>query len=418
MSGPFGFGPSAGAAYMPERIAAIQARFGLSAARPVTTVGGTASGSSFDTVLADARSGSATGAATSPEALLADALGVDADGGWPLLAGTTLPAGLLGALGTDISSPAGPSIALDATGDPAAAGGVATPGDPVTPGEPATPGEAVVAAAEKYLGVPYLWGGTDPDKGLDCSGLIQLAYRQAGVDIPKWSRNQATMGVPVDSIDQALPGDILTFGHPVTHVALYVGDGKMLHAPKRGEVVKVEAIDRPIGSIRRIITPTDSAGPTPGGDTPAVSVAAPSAPTQPPSPSPAWQAGPAEQRYQALFADAGRRWNVDPKLLAAIAQAESGFDPNAKSPAGAQGLMQFMPATAAELGVDPWDPASAIDGAARYLRTSLDRFGSTELAVASYNAGRGAVARYGGVPPYRETKAYVHKVLEAWKDRS
>lgn len=406
MSGALGFGPSAGAAsmpaaYMPERIAAIQARFGLSAARPVTTVGGTASGSSFDTVLADARSGSADGAATSPEALLAEALGVDADGGWPLLAGATLPAGLLGALGTDVSSPAGPSIALDATGDPAAA-----------PGDPVIPGEAVVAAAEKYLGVPYLWGGTDPDKGLDCSGLIQLAYRQAGVDMPKWSRNQATMGVPVDSIDQALPGDILTFGHPVTHVALYVGDGKMLHAPKRGEVVKVEAIDRPIGSIRRIITPTDSALPTSGGDTPAVSVASD------PTPAPAWQAGPAEQRYQALFADAGRRWNVDPKLLAAIAQAESGFNPNAKSPAGAQGLMQFMPATAAELGVDPWDPASAIDGAARYLRTSLDRFGSTELAVASYNAGRGAVARYGGVPPYRETKAYVHKVLEAWKDRS
>lgn len=412
MSGAFGFGPSAGAAYLPERMAAIQARFGLSATRPATTVGGTAPGSSFDSVLADARSGPAGGAARSPEALLADALGIDADGGWPLLAGATLPAGLLGALGTDVSSPAGPSIALDPSGDP------------VTPDQAATPGEAVVAAAEKYLGVPYLWGGTDPDKGLDCSGLIQLAYRQAGVDIPKWSRNQATMGVEVDSIDQALPGDILTFGHPVTHVALYVGDGKMLHAPKRGEVVKVEAIDRPIGSIRRIIAPADPAGPTPAvaspgagaGDVPPVSVA-PASPAAP-APSPAWQAGPSEQRYQALFADAGRRWNVDPKLLAAIAQAESGFNPNAKSPAGAQGLMQFMPATAAELGVDPWDPASAIDGAARYLRTSLDRFGSTELAVASYNAGRGAVARYGGVPPYRETKAYVHKVLEAWKDRS
>lgn len=405
MSGPFSFGPSSGAAtmpaaYMPERLAAIQARFGLSAARPVAGPGGPASRSSFDTVLADARASATNGAATSPEALLAEALGVDAAGGWPLLAGATLPAGLLGALGTDASSPAGPSIDLGA------AGGVA-----VSPDVPGSPAEAVVAAAEKYLGVPYLWGGTDPDKGLDCSGLIQLAYRQAGVDMPKWSRNQATMGVPVDSIDQALPGDILTFGRPVTHVALYVGDGKMLHAPKRGEVVKIEAIDRPIGSIRRIITPTGAAVAAPA-DTPAVSVEP--APSNPPP----WAAGPAEQRYQALFADAGRRWNVDPKLLAAIAQAESGFNPNAKSPAGAQGLMQFMPATAAELGVDPWDPASAIDGAARYLRASLDRFGSTELAVASYNAGRGAVARYGGVPPYRETKAYVHKVLEAWKDRS
>ena len=403
------FGAPAGASPMPERLAAIQARFGLGANRPATALGSPSSGTAFDSVLADARSGAgddvAANGARSPEALLAQALGVDPRSGWPLLTGTALPGGLRNALGAaDLSSPAGPSIDLP-------------PGssDPLTPGGAATPAEAVVAAAEKYLGVPYLWGGTDPDKGLDCSGLIQLAYRQAGVEMPKWSRNQATMGVAVDSIDQALPGDILTFGTPVTHVALYVGDGKMLHAPKRGEVVKIEAIDRPIGSIRRIITPAGTPTGTPASAAP-VSPEAGAAPAA--EPATTWQAGPAEQRYQALFADAGQRWNVDPKLLAAIAQTESGFNPTATSPAGAQGLMQFMPGTAREMGVDPWDPASAIDGAARYLRTSLDRFGSTELAVASYNAGRGAVARFGGVPPYRETRAYVDKVIEAWKDRS
>lgn len=401
MSGSLAFGTAAGAAHLPQRMAAIQSRFGLGSTRPAANLGATGSGPAFETVLADA-------------------LGVDASGGWPMLTGSSLPAGLLNALGTDVSSPAGPSVDL-----PALTAGAATrTGGAVTPGGPAAPGQAVVAEAAKYLGVPYLWGGTDPDKGLDCSGLIQLAYREAGVEMPKWSRNQATMGVPVGSIDEALPGDILTFGRPVTHVALYVGDGKMLHAPKRGEVVKIEAIDRPIGAIRRIVTPAGaSTTGTPATGTPAGAGLDPAAPTatapapdSPPPPS--WQAGPAEQRYQALFTDAGRRWNVDPRLLAAIAQAESGFNPDAKSPAGAQGLMQFMPATAAEMGVDPWDPASAIDGAARYLRTSLDRFGSTELAVASYNAGRGAVARYGGVPPYRETRAYVAKVLDAWKDRS
>ena len=77
--------------------------------------------------------------------------------------------------------------------------------------------------------------------------------------------------------------------------------------------------------------------------------------------------------------------------------------------------MQFMPATAQEMGVDPWDPASAIDGAARYLRNSLDRFGSVDLAVASYNAGPGAVARHGGIPPYPETQNYVRTVLDAWR---
>jgi soluble lytic murein transglycosylase-like protein len=80
--------------------------------------------------------------------------------------------------------------------------------------------------------------------------------------------------------------------------------------------------------------------------------------------------------------------------------------------------MQFMPATAAEMGVDPSDPASAIDGAARYLRTSIDQFGSTELAIASYNAGRGAVSRFGGIPPYPETQNYVEKVTQSWRSRS
>ena len=80
-------------------------------------------------------------------------------------------------------------------------------------------------------------------------------------------------------------------------------------------------------------------------------------------------------------------------VLAAVAKTESAFDPNAVSHAGATGLMQFMPATAEEMGVDPLDPASAIDGAARYLTQNLRRFGSLELALAAYNAGPGRVAR-------------------------
>lgn len=270
-------------------------------------------------------------------------------------------------------------------------------------------GQAVVNAAAEHLGVPYKWGGTDPVHGFDCSGLVQDAYRAVGVELPKWSRHQATMGVEVSSIEQALPGDILTFGDPVNHVALYVGDGRMLHAPQTGEVVKIEEIDRTIGSIRRVVTPTGPAGAS-GFGAPIGSALATSG------------AGSAASLdgapYRELFESAGRRWNVDPALLAAVARTESGFDPGAVSPAGAQGLMQFMPATASEMGVDPWDPASAIDGAARYLRNSLDRFGSAELAIASYNAGPGAVARFDGVPPYPETQNYVRKVLDAWRNRS
>lgn len=117
--------------------------------------------------------------------------------------------------------------------------------------------------------------------------------------------------------------------------------------------------------------------------------------------------------YADLFRAAGAAHGIQPSVLAAVAKIESAFDPNAVSHAGAQGLMQFMPATAADMGVDPFDPASAIDGAARYLSQNLRRFGSLELALAAYNAGPGAVQQHGGIPPFAETQAYVPKVLAA-----
>jgi soluble lytic murein transglycosylase-like protein len=104
---------------------------------------------------------------------------------------------------------------------------------------------------------------------------------------------------------------------------------------------------------------------------------------------------------------------IDPALLKGLVAQESGFDPNARSGAGAVGLTQLMPGTAAALGVtDPTDPAQSLQGGARYLREQLDRFGGDErLALAAYNAGPGAVSKYGGVPPYAETQGYVNKVL-------
>ncbi|HEX7290574.1 MAG TPA: lytic transglycosylase domain-containing protein, partial [Conexibacter sp.] len=118
-------------------------------------------------------------------------------------------------------------------------------------------------------------------------------------------------------------------------------------------------------------------------------------------------------QYDGMVQAAAQRYGLDPALLHGLIQQESGFDPNAGSPAGAQGLCQLMPGTAASLGVtNPLDPAQSIDGGARYLKQQLDAFGGDpSLALAAYNAGPGAVRRFDGVPPYAETQAYVQKVL-------
>ncbi|MEL7059690.1 MAG: lytic transglycosylase domain-containing protein [Acidobacteriota bacterium] len=111
------------------------------------------------------------------------------------------------------------------------------------------------------------------------------------------------------------------------------------------------------------------------------------------------------------------RQGLPSRLLQAVMQVESGYNPRAKSSAGAMGLMQLMPGTARELGVgDPWDPAENVRGGAVYLRRMLDHFNDDlRLALAAYNAGPGAVTRYRGVPPYRETRAYVAKILDLYR---
>ncbi|HET8815353.1 MAG TPA: transglycosylase SLT domain-containing protein [Solirubrobacterales bacterium] len=117
-------------------------------------------------------------------------------------------------------------------------------------------------------------------------------------------------------------------------------------------------------------------------------------------------------RYRETILRAGAKWNVSPALLAGQLMAESGFDPNAGSPAGAQGIAQFMPSTAAAYGLtDPYDPVAAIDAQAHLMSDLLRRFGSPELALAAYNAGPAPVEACGCIPPYPETQAYVTRIL-------
>jgi peptidoglycan DL-endopeptidase CwlO len=299
------------------------------------------------------------------------------------------------------SSAASFASVLNGATDPASIGSV-DPGNVATE-EPTTSstglsGDAVVADAKKYLGIPYLWGGTDPAKGLDCSGLVQNVYHDFGVDLPRVSRDQAQVGTPVASLDEAQPGDLLAFGSPVHHIAIYAGDGQMVEAPHTGANVRVTDVYETPTAIRRVIGSADGTSVLSGA------TAARSAST-PVSGVP----------YADVFNQAASTYGVSAQLLAAVAKQESGYDPNAVSGAGAQGLMQLMPSTASGLGVtNSFDPTQAVDGAAKLLSGLLDRFnGSTPLALAAYNAGPGAVMRYGGVPPYAETQNYVKSIMAA-----
>ena len=275
-----------------------------------------------------------------------------------------------------------------------------TPTPTGTSGAGGLTGDQVVTEARRYLGVPYVWGGTDPRKGLDCSGFTQLVFKNLGIEIPRVSYQQATAGKAVTGgLANAKPGDLLAFYSPVSHIAIYLGNGKMIESPRPGKSVQIVDVYATPSAIRRVIPEggapvLDGVG---GAGAVGATTGARMSPTTP---------------YADLFRAASARTGVDAALLAAVAKQESNFNAGAVSPAGAQGLMQLMPGTAQGLGVrNSFDPAQAVDGAARLLKGLLAEFGRVDLALAAYNAGPGAVHRYDGIPPYTETRNYVRRIM-------
>ncbi len=266
---------------------------------------------------------------------------------------------------------------------------------PITssPGPVSPDAARVVSLASSLEGTPYVWGGSTP-AGFDCSGLVQYVYGQLGINVPRTSEEQATVGTPVSSLAAAQPGDLLFFaGSDGTasspgHVAIYIGNGQMIAAPYTGTVVQQQPVSGAgtVVAIRRIL-PDPPATNTVMGQ---VTVPA---------------------QFVTTIESAAAANGIPASLLAALVSHESGFNPNAVSSAGAEGIAQFMPATAQGMGVNPFDSTSAINGAAKLLGAYSSRFGSYANALAAYNAGPTAVARYGGVPPYPETQAYVPTVL-------
>lgn len=311
---------------------------------------------------------------------------------------------------------------------------------------------------------------------VDCSGLVLQAARKAGINLDGTASSQQRMGKPV-SMNNLKPGDLVFRGNPAHHVGIYIGNGQVLHAPKTGDHVKISPVSyfqsarrvfneggQPIvggaaaaaggaatgggtdaaqvrGGGNRSRMSLGTGGKTGGGAAAAAGgdalgamwdavneeedrhkggAGAAATPGGPPmnSTHPGKFKGLVNKLAEsgvslATLQKLSEKNGVPLEMILGVINQESGGNPNAKSPVGAQGLMQLMPGTAKELGVkNAMDPNQNVAGGVKYLGQMLKKFdGDKMLALAAYNAGPGAVKKHQGIPPFSETRSYVNKIM-------
>ncbi len=269
----------------------------------------------------------------------------------------------------------------------------------------AVTGSEVVADAQKYLGVPYVYAG-ESTSGIDCSGLTQKTFKDLGITIPRVAADQQKVGTPVASLADAQPGDLLFFGQPAYHVAIYAGNNKLIESPEPGKTVQEVAIYQKPTSISRIVgSSVDTTAAASGLNSTGNSL----------STGQITAAGlnPAVAQYASQFAAAEKQFNLPSGMLAAVAQQESGGNSQAVSSAGAQGLMQLMPSTAAGIGVNAFDPSSSNHRGRPDPRTQpqrVRRLGPAGPRGVQRRRGRGAeVRRHSAVHRNAELREEHHR---------
>lgn len=222
------------------------------------------------------------------------------------------------------------------------------------------------------------------------------------------------MAVTAFAAAPALASHVVTFtGGGTLEIASYRMEGSRIIVTLEGGGELAFPTQQVSGIAKSTAPPPAPAAPAPVVPPPAIappkdSAAAPETPHISP-----WDPEPG---VRALIRQVAASMEVDPKLLEALVETESKFDPYAVSRKGAMGLMQLMPGTARRFEVDNvFDPRQNLEGGTRYLKELLARYDDTALALAAYNAGEDAVDRYGGIPPYRETRGYVSRILRRMK---